>query len=61
MKSCYDFMFFSTVCSSFKGFKCVRQKLEDPQKKLEICQTQTNGVNFVKPRKIAKEFANPEK
>ena len=31
MKSYYDFMFFSTVCSSFKGFKCVIQKLEDPK------------------------------
>ena len=26
MESYYDFMFFSTVCSSFKGFKCVIQK-----------------------------------
>ena len=32
MKSYYDFMFFSTVCSSCKGFKCVTQKLEDPEK-----------------------------
>ena len=32
MKSYYDFMFFSTVCSSCKGFKCVTQKLEDPRK-----------------------------
>ena len=31
MKS-YDFMFFSTVCSSCKRFKCVTQKLEDPKK-----------------------------
>ena len=31
MKSYYDFMFFSTVCSSCKGFKCVTQKLEDPK------------------------------
>ena len=51
MKSYYDFMFFSSACSSFKGFKCVIQKLEDPK----------NSGNFVKPRKIAKEFANPEK
>ena len=32
MKSYYDFMFSSTVCSSFKGFNCVIQKLEDPEK-----------------------------
>ena len=57
MKSYYDFMFFSTVCSSCKGFKCVTQKLEDPKK----CQTQKNSGNVAKPRKIAKKFANPEK
>ena len=28
----FDFMFFSIVCSSFKVFKCVKQKLEDPKK-----------------------------
>ena len=44
-------MFFSTVCSSFKGFKCVIQKLEDPKKLLEICQTQ----------KRAEILRNPEK
>ena len=32
MKSYYYFMFFSTVCCWFKGFKCVIQKLEDPKK-----------------------------
>ena len=32
MKSYYDFMFFSTACSSYKGFKCVKQKMEDPKK-----------------------------
>ena len=51
MKSYYYFMFFSTACSSFKGFKCAIQKLEDPK----------NSENFAKPRKIAKKFANPEK
>ena len=61
MKRYYDFMFFSTVCSSCKGFKCVTQKLGDPKKWLEICQTQKNSRNFAKPRKIAKQFANPEK
>ena len=61
MKSHYDFMFVSTVCSSCKGFKCVTQKLEDPKKKLETCKTKKNSGNFAKPRKIAKKFANPEK
>ena len=61
MKSYHYFMFFSTVCCSFKGFKCVIQKLENPEKWLEICQTQKNSGNFAKPRKIAKKFANPEK
>ena len=32
MKSYCDFMFFSTVCSSCKGFRCVTQKMEDPKK-----------------------------
>ena len=32
------------------------QKLEDPKKYLEICQTQKNSGNFVKPRKIAKKL-----
>ena len=32
MKSYYDFTFFSTMGSSFKGFKRVIQKLEDPKK-----------------------------
>ena len=44
-------LFFSTVCSSFKGFKCVIQKLEDPKQYLEICQT----------HKIAEILRNPEK
>ena len=46
--------FISTVCSSFKGFKCVMQELED-LKKLEICQTHKNG-NFAKPKKIAQKL-----
>ena len=50
MKS-YDFMFFSTVCSSCKGFKCVTQKLEDPK----------NSWKFVRPKKIAEMLQNPEK
>ena len=51
MKSYYDFMFFSTVCSSCKGFKCVTQKLEDPK----------NSWKFVRPKKIAEILQNPEK
>ena len=51
MKSYYDFMFFSTVCSSCKGFKCVTQKLEDPK----------NGWKFVRPKTIAEILQNPEK
>ena len=48
MKNYYDFMFPSTVCSSFKGFKCKMQSLEHPQKLLEICQTQKYTGNFAK-------------
>ena len=51
MKSYYDFMFSSAVCSSFKGFNCVIQKLEDPEKLLEICQTQKSSGKFVKTQK----------
>ena len=32
IESYYGSMFFSTVCSSFKGFKCMIKKLEDPTK-----------------------------
>ena len=39
MKSYYDFIFFITVRSSFKEFKCVIQKLDDLKIYLEICQT----------------------
>ena len=51
MKSYYDFMFFSTVCSSCKGFECVTQKLEDPK----------NSWQFVRPKIIAEILQNPEK
>ena len=44
-------LFFSTVCSSFKGFKCVIQKLEDPK----------NSWKFVRPKQIAEILQNPEK
>ena len=36
-------------------------KIGRPKKKVEICQTQKIAEIFVKPRKIAKKFANPEK
>lgn len=39
MKSYCDFIFFSTVRSSFKEFKCVIQKLDDLKIYLEIRQT----------------------
>ena len=51
MKSHYDFTFFSTMCSSFQGFKYLIKKLENPQKQQEIYQTQKNGGSFVKPKK----------
>ena len=51
MKSYYELMFFSTVCSSCKGFKFVTQKLEDPK----------NSWKFVRPKKIAEILQNPEK
>ena len=53
MKSYYDFMFFSTVCSSCKGFKCVTQKLEDPKNSWKFVRPKKNSGNFAKPRKIA--------
>ena len=45
-------LFFSTVCSSFKGLKCVTQKLEDQKK---------NNGKIVRPKKVAEIFQNPEK
>ena len=54
-------MFFSTVCSSFKGFKSVTKKLEDPQKIDGNLSDPKNSGNFAEPRKIAKKFTNPEK
>ena len=51
MKSYYDLMFFSTLCSSCKGFKCVTQKLEDPK----------NSWKFLRPKKIAEILQNLEK
>ena len=43
-------LFFNTVCSSFKEFKFVIQKLEDPK----------NSWKFVRPQKIAEILRNPE-
>ena len=40
MKKYYYFMYFSAVCSSFKGVKCVIQTFKDPKYQLKICQTQ---------------------
>ena len=51
MKSCYDFRFLSTVCSSCKGFECVIQKLKDPK----------NSWKFVRLKTIAEILQNPEK
>ena len=51
-------MFFITVCSSFRGFKCVIQKSEDPKRIAGNLSDPKNSRNFVKPRKIT---ANPEK
>ena len=53
-------MFFGTVCSSFKGFKCGIRKLEDPKIAGNLSDPK-NSVKFAKPRKIAKKFANPKK
>ena len=36
------------------------QKLEDPKIAGNLSDQENSG-NFVKPRKVAKEFANPEK
>ena len=60
LKSYYNFMFFRTVCYSFKGFKCVRQKLEVPKKIPGYLSDPNNTWNFAKPRKIAQMFANTE-
>ena len=60
MKSYYDFMFFSTVCYSFKGFKCVIQKLEDPKNSLKYVRPK-KIINFAKLKRITQKFANTEK
>ena len=62
MKSYYDFVFFSTVCFSFKRFHSSGWfKIVRPKKYLEICQTPKNSRNFTKPPKTAQKFANTEK
>ena len=49
-------MFFSTVCLSCKGFKCVTQKLEDPKNSRKFVRPKKDSGNFAKPRKIAKKL-----
>ena len=53
-------MFFSTMCSSLKGFKCVIQKLEDPKNSWKFVRPKNSG-NFAKPRKIAEKICQPRK
>ena len=67
MKSYYDFMFFSAVCSSFKGFKCVigRPKLSwkfvRPQKIAEILRNPEKYLKICQPRKIGfSQISNPK-
>ena len=54
-------LFLSTVCSSFKGFKCMIQKLEDPKNSWKFVRPKKDSGKFAKPSKISKKFANPEK
>ena len=61
MKSYYDFMFFSTVYSSLKGFKCVIQKLEDPKNSWKFVRSKKIAKILRNPEKVTKKFANPEK
>ena len=51
MKSYYDFMFFSTVCSSLTGFKCYT----------ETGRPKKSSWKFVRPKKIEELLRNPEK
>ena len=53
MKSYYDFMFFSTMCSSVIGFKCV---IGIPKKVAGNLSDPKNSGNFAKPGKIAKNL-----
>ena len=57
MKNYYNFMFFSTVCSSFTESKCMLQKLEDPIKWLGIYQTPQKLQKFCETR-IRKKVIN---
>ena len=61
MKSYYDLMFFSAVCSSFQGFKCVIQKLKDPQKITGSLPDPKKYSKIGETQKIAQKFANTEK
>ena len=61
MKSYYDFMFFSAVCSSFKGFKCVIKNWKT-QKKAGNLSEQKNSSKIYQPRKIRfGQISNPKK
>ena len=53
-------MFFSTVCVSFKAFKRVIQKLEDPKKQLEFVNPK-KIVEILQSPKIIQKFSNTEK
>ena len=57
MKNYYNFMFFSTVCSSFTESERMLQKLEGPIKWLGICQTLQKLLEFCETR-IRKKVIN---
>ena len=61
MKSYYDLMIFSTVCSSFQGFKCVIQQLKDPKKITGSLPDPKKYSKIGETQKIAQKFANTEK
>ena len=60
MKSYYDFMFFSTVCSSFKRFKCVIQKLEGSKTNGNLSDPKNSG-SFAKPPRNSSKICQPRK
>ena len=58
IKSYYDFMLFSTVCFSFKGFNCVIQKLEDTKNSWKLVRPKEIVEVFRNLKKMAQTFAN---
>ena len=52
-------MFFRIVCSSFRRFKCVMQKMGGQN--IAGILSDKKSETFVKPSKIAQKFANTEK